>query len=184
MPIVFAPPGKNDRHWDARTNVCISSTYGKMTGMTSNSSQEHADAAALVESWRPYFSAEYARDQRNAQRQSFDEYWRWVTGFLLVGGSGYPGWLDQTTSAVAGIRDQSARQRLREHAWELGKRIAAEWSKDSACRKIYSNPFQGRPNLLDWGGKIQRAARADHGDGRALERVLDSISADMEAVLR
>ena len=155
-----------------------------MARMMSNTPQEHADPAALVEAWRPFFSAEYTRDQRNAQRQSFDEYWRWVTSFLLVGGSGYPGWLEQTNSAVAGIRDQSARQRMRERSWELGKRIAAEWSKDSACRKIYSNPFQGRPNLLDWGRSIQRAARGDHGDGRALERALESINADIDAALR
>ena len=154
-----------------------------MLGMTSKP-HEHTDQAALIESWRPYFSAEYARDQRNAQRQTFDEYWRWVTSFLLVGGSGYPGWLEQTARAVEGVRDQSARQRLSEHARELGKRIAAEWSKDSACRKIYSNPFQGRPNLLDWGRAIQRAARADQGDGRALERALDSINAEIDSALR
>ena len=147
-------------------------------------SQEQADPAGLVESWRPYFIAEHARDQRNAQRQSFDEYWRWVTNFLLVGGSGYPGWIEQTRRAVAGVRDLSARQRLSARALELGKRIAAEWSKDSACRKIYSNPFQGRPNLLDWGRAIQRASRGDQGDGRGLERALDGISADIDSALR
>ena len=149
----------------------------------SNTPKEQADPVALVESWRPYFIAAYERDLRNAQRQSFDDYWRWVTSFLLVGGSGYPGWLEQTTSAVARIRDQSARQRLSEHSWEVGKRIAAEWSKDSACRKIYSNPFQGRPNLLDWGRTIQRAARSELGDGGALERALNSINADMDIAL-
>ena len=51
-------------------------------------------------------------------------------------------------------------------------------------RKIYSNPFQGRPNLLDWGRAIQRAARADQGDGRALERALDSINAEIDSALR
>jgi hypothetical protein len=147
-------------------------------------SHEQADPAALIEAWRPFFSAEYARDQRNAQRQSFDEYWRWATTFLLVGGSGYPGWIEQTRRAVAGVRDQPARQRLIERALELGKRIAAEWSKDSACRKIYSNPFQGRPNLLDWGRAIQRAARGDQGDGRALERALEGISAEIDSALR
>jgi hypothetical protein len=151
--------------------------------MLSNTPQEHTNPAALVEAWRPFFAAEYARDQRNAQRQRFDDYWRWVTDFLLVGGSGYPGWLEQTTSAVAGVREQPVRQRITERAWQLGKRIAAEWSKDSACRKIYSNPFQGRPNLLDWGRKIQRAAREDQGDGRALERVLDIINAEIDGAL-
>jgi hypothetical protein len=147
----------------------------------STTANEHADPAALVESWRPFFSAEYMRDQRNAQRQSFDDYWGWVTGFLLAGGSGYPGWLEQTSSAVAGIHDRSTRQRIIERSWELGKRIAAEWSKTG--RKIYSNPFQGRPNLLDWGRKIQRAARDDQGDGRALEHVLSSINAEIDAAL-
>ena len=152
--------------------------------MSSNTPPERTDPAAQVESWRPYFVAEYERDRRNAQRQTFDDCWRWVRSFLLAGGSGYPGWLEQTTRAVAGVRDQSARRRLSERSWEVGKRIAAEWSKDSACRKIYSNPFQGRPNLLDWGGNIQRAARSDQGDGRALERALDSIAADVDATLR
>jgi hypothetical protein len=147
-------------------------------------SHEQADPAALVESWQPYFIAEHARDQRNAQRQSFDEYWRWVTDFLLVGGSGYPGWIEQTRRAVVGVRDPSAQQRLSERALLLGKRIAAEWSKDSACRKIYSNPLQGRPNLLDWGRAIQRASRGDQGDGRALERAVDSIGADIDSALR
>jgi hypothetical protein len=155
-----------------------------MIVMMSNIPPEDTDPAARVELWRPFFSAEYARDQRNAQRQTFDDYWRWVRGFLLVGGSGYSGWLEQTTRAVAGVRDPSARQRLIERSWQLGKRIAAEWSKDSACRKIYSNPFQGRPNLLDWGRNIQRAAREDQGDGITLARVLDRIDADIDAALR
>ena len=165
-------------------STCLDSARHSLIICTmSNTPKERAGPVALVESWRPYFIAAYKRDQRNAQRQSFDDYWRWVTSFLLVGGSGYPGWLEQTTSAVVGIRDQSARQRLRERSQELGKRIAAEWSKDSACRKIYSNPFQGWPNLLDWGRKIQRAAREDQGDGRALERVLSTINAEIDAAL-
>ena len=139
--------------------------------------------AALVESWKPLFLAEYQRDQRNARRQTFGEYWRWVTIFLLVGGSGYDGWLAQTAAALARVRDDTAKQRLSARAAQIGQRIAAEWSKDSAFRKIFSNPFQGRPNLLDWGLKIQRAARAETGDGRALEAALGSIEADLYAAL-
>ncbi|HJZ48469.1 MAG TPA: hypothetical protein VKE41_14930 [Roseiflexaceae bacterium] len=150
----------------------------------SNTPQEEADRASLVQSWKPYFIAEYERDQRNARRQTFDEYWRWVTTFLLLGGSGYAGWLAQTATAAAAIREQATRQRLDTRALELGKRIAAEWSKDSATRKIYSNPFQGRPNLLDWGRKIQRAARDEPGDGHALEAALDGIESDLDAALR
>jgi hypothetical protein len=150
----------------------------------SNTPQEETSHQALVESWKPYFSAEYQRDQRNARRQTFDEYWGWVKTFLLVGGSGYPGWLAQTASALAGVRDAAASRQLSGRAAELGKQIAAEWSKESAFRKIFSNPFQGRPNLLDWGRRIQRAARAERGDGRALEAALESIERELGALRR
>jgi hypothetical protein len=150
----------------------------------SNTPQEETGHQALVESWKPYFIGEYQRDQRNARRQTFDEYWSWVTSFLLVGGSGYPGWLAQTATALAGVRDEAVRRQLGGRAAELGKQFAAEWSKDSAYRKIFSNPFQGRPNLLDWGRKIQRAARDEQGDGRALEAALASIERDLDGALR
>jgi hypothetical protein len=150
----------------------------------SNTPQEETSRQELVESWQPYFVAEYQRDTSNARRQTFDQYWSWVKTFLLVGGSGYPGWLAQTATALAGMRDSTAKRQLAGRAGELGKQIAAEWSKESAFRKIYSNPFQGRPNLLDWGRKIQRAARDDQGNGRALEAVLESIERELEGALR
>ena len=149
----------------------------------SDTQKQASGHTALVESWKPYFLAAYQRDQRNARRQTFDEYWRWVTTFLLVGGSGYDGWLAQTAAALARVRDDAVKQRLSERGAQLGQRIAAEWSKDSAFRKVFSNPFQGRPNLLDWGLKIQRAARDERGDGRALEAALAGIEADLDAAL-
>src|SRR5689334_11477379 len=99
------------------------------------SSSTHAD---LVESWRPFFEAEYARDRRNAQKQSFDEYWQWVKTYLLIGGSGYAGWLNQGAALIAGLRDEATRARIGALFEETGRRVAAEWSKDSACRKVYS----------------------------------------------
>jgi hypothetical protein len=147
------------------------------------SNTQNDSAEELVEVWRPFFRAEYERDACNTRRQSFDEYWRWVRTFLLVGGSGTTGWLAQSASATAHVRDAAAAQRLGARSQELGKRIAAEWSKDSACRKIYSNPFQGRPNLLDWGRKLQRAASRDSGDGSEIAAALVSIEAELAAVL-
>jgi hypothetical protein len=140
-----------------------------------------ARAEALVESWRPYFVAEYERDSCNTRRQTFDEYWRWVKTFLLVGGSGHAGWLAQTTSAVANVRDEAAKQALSARSQTIGKQIAGEWAKDSACRKIYSNPLQGRPNLLDWGRKLQRAASRDRGDGHEIAAALKAVESEFEA---
>jgi hypothetical protein len=148
----------------------------------SDAQNSKAEAEALVESWRPYFVAEYRRDACNTSRQSFDEYWRWVRTFLLVGGSGYEGWLAQSISAVANMRDAAAKQQLSARSQEIGKRIAGEWSKDSACRKIYSNPFQGRPNLLDWGRRLQRAAGRDRGDGQEIAAALATIEAEFDAI--
>ena len=138
---------------------------------------------ALVESWRAYFEAEYARDQRNAQKQSFDEYWQWVRTYLLVGGSGYAGWLEQRAALLAGVCDQATHAQLDALFQNIGKRVAAEWSKDSACRKVYSTFFQGRPNLADWGRALQAAARREQGDGAAIEAALLAIQADLDRVV-
>jgi hypothetical protein len=140
-------------------------------------------AESLVDSWQPYFRAEYDRDRRNAQRQSFDEYWRWVKVYLLAGGSGYPGWLEQSAGQLARVRDEPARARLDALQQQVGRRIAAEWSKDSACRRVYSTLLQGRPNLVDWGRALQRAAGQDRGDGAAIEAALLAIQAELDRIL-
>ena len=138
---------------------------------------------ALVESWRADFEAEYARDQRNAQKQSFDDYWQWVKTYLLVGGSGYTGWLEQGATLTAGLRDEATRARLGALFEDTGKRVAAEWSKDSAYRKVYSTFFQGRPNLVEWGRALQAAGRRDGGDGASIEAALQAIQADLDRAL-
>jgi hypothetical protein len=144
---------------------------------------DKAHTKALVESWRPYFAAEYERDQCNAQWQTFDEYWRWVQTYLLVGGSGQAGWMEQSAGILSRVRGAAARQRIDSLLQQIGKTIAGEWSKDSACRKIYSTPWQGRPNLLELGRGLQRAARQDSGDGREIEAVLTRVAADLRAVV-
>lgn len=146
---------------------------------TSNS--QHA---ALVESWKPFFVAEYERDGRNQRRQSLDEYWRWVKSLLLEGGSGFRGWMDQVDEIMARVRDAEARERLREMLYRVGRLIAAEWSKDSACRRMYSTPFQGRPNLMDLGRRLQRAAARDAGDGAAIELAVAEAEAELIAAFQ
>ena len=141
-------------------------------------------AAAIVESWKPYFVKEYERDRRNAGAQPFDEYWRWAKTFLLAGGSGQKGWMDQVESLVSRIGDGPARQRLRETLYRLGQRIAGEWSKESAYRKVYSTPWQGRPNLIELGRRLQRASGRDRGDGVAIEAELAQLESELEAALR
>lgn len=136
----------------------------------------------LVESWRAEFQAAHRRDQRNAAAQPFDEYWRWVKVFFISGGAGHSGWLDQIEVVLRGVRDDAARERLRQRLRELGKTIAAEWSKESRYRRIYSIGFQGTPNLQDWGRRLQRAAGRDSGDGAEIEATLATIEREASAV--
>ncbi|MBK9715794.1 MAG: hypothetical protein IPO81_31595 [Kouleothrix sp.] len=145
---------------------------------------DRAGAEALVDSWRPHFADEYRRDSCNQRRQTFDEYWRWVKTYLIAGGSGFNGWMDQVEELAARVEDAAARARLREMLHRLGRTIAAEWSKDSACRKMYSTPWQGRPNLMDLGRRLQRAMASDRGDGATIELAVAELEAELLVAFR
>lgn len=138
----------------------------------------------LVESWKPEFRATYDADVRNASRQSFEDYWGWVTAFLVTGGAGQRGWLEQIAQALRRVQDEEASARLRERLLAVGKTIAAEWAKPSSHRRIHSTLLQGRPNLMDWGSRLQRASARDEGDGAAIEDALDRIEQDVKSALR
>jgi hypothetical protein len=141
-------------------------------------------AETLVESWKPFFEQAYARDAANARAQSFDEYWRWVKIYLLAGGSGQPGWMSQVESIVSRVAGAPGHEVLRETLYRIGRLVAAEWSKERAYRKIHSTPWQGRPNLVELGRRLQGAAGRDRGEGQALEAALAEIERDLEAALR
>jgi hypothetical protein len=135
----------------------------------------------LVDSWMEEFRAAYEDDDRNAARQTFEDYWSWVQVFLLTGGAGRPGWLAQGEEVLRGVRDENAAEQLRDRVRSIGKAIAGEWAKSSRHRRIHSTLLQGSPNLLDWGKQLQRAAEADKGDGSALDRALDAIHRDVRS---
>jgi len=141
------------------------------------------DRERLLESWRSEFRAAYDADPRNAALQSFEEYWRWVHTFLLTGGTGQPGWLDQVEGAVQPVSDEAAADRLRVRLHAVGKAIAAEWSKHARRRRIYSTVLQGTPNLQSWGAHLQRASAREEGDGAAIESVLVRIERDVSGAL-
>jgi hypothetical protein len=140
-------------------------------------------ADALVESWKPHFVAAYERDDCNKSKQTLDEYWRWVRNLLLEGGSGFKGWMAQVDDLAAGVADAEAQARVRQMLYRVGRLIAAEWSKDSAYRKIFSTPWQGRPNLLELGRRFRRALARDAGDGAAIELAAAEIEAELLALL-
>jgi hypothetical protein len=137
----------------------------------------------LVEAWREEFRGVHRGDARNAARQAFDDYWSWVKVFLVAGGAGQRGWLDQGEQVLRGVRDPAAAEALRERLRALGKTIAAEWAKDKGVRRIHSTFLQGSPNLGSWGSQLQRAAASDTGDGRAIGRALAAIERDARTAI-
>ena len=141
------------------------------------------DHEEVVDSWRDDFRVAYQEDSRNAARQSFDDYWAWVQVLLVTGGAGQRGWLEQGDDVLRGVRDGAVVARLRDRVRTIGKVIAGEWAKESRLRRIHSTLWQGSPNLSAWGGRLQRAAADDSGDGTAIGRALDEIEADVRAAL-
>jgi hypothetical protein len=138
----------------------------------------------LVESWRQEFERAHERDDRNAVRQSFEDYWSWVKVFLAQGGAGQRGWLDQGEEVLRAVRDKKTVTALRARVNDLGKAIAAEWAKEGRSRRVYSTILQGSPNLRDWGKLLQRAAAADGGDGAEIRKALDAIERELHDALK
>lgn len=144
----------------------------------------NTNSSRLVDSWKAEFRAHYDADPRNAAHQSFDEYWSWVTTFLVTGGAGQRGWLDQVDRTLQKVSDDQVAGRLRERMIAAGRAIAAEWAKQGRYRRIHSTFLQGTPNLKDWGTRLERAASREVGDGAAIEDALARIEEDLKAALR
>jgi hypothetical protein len=138
-----------------------------------------SDHKISVDSLREEFRSAYGSDVRNAAHQEFEDYWSWVKVFLVTGGAGRRGWLDQGDEVLRRVRDEAVSEALRERVRTLGKAIAAEWAKDSRHRRIHSTILQGSPNLGTWGSQLQRAAARDTGDGASIGRALDAIERDV-----
>jgi hypothetical protein len=138
----------------------------------------------IVDTWIDDFRKSYEDDARNAARQPFEEYWGWVKAFLVSGGAGQRGWLDQGEEVLRRVGDSSARDDLRRRVHALGRTIAAEWAKQSRHRRIHTTLLQGSPNLQDWGRRLDRAAAKETGDGVSIEQALDAIERDLQKALR
>ena len=124
------------------------------------------DHEEVVDAWRDDFRVAYEEDSRNVARQSFDDYWAWIQVFLVTGGAGQRGWLEQGDEVLRGVRDGAVVAGLRDRVHTIGKVIAGEWAKESLLRRIRSTLWQGSPNLYAWGGRLQRAAAEDRAMAR------------------
>lgn len=141
----------------------------------------------LVDGWKAELKAAWEKDECVQKHQKFDDYWKAVKDFMLVGGAGYKGWLEELEKQIAKIGDEKRRGEVRDKFIKLGKKIAAEWAKANKCRKIRSSDVQllekGKPALTDFKKKLEKAVKADKGDGKEIEKALDEIDAEVDKAL-
>jgi hypothetical protein len=118
------------------------------------------------------FRPEYDRDAVNQAKESWGEYWSWVQTFY-TGNLFSPGWTGQGTATLRGVQSEKARCELRSDLNELGRLVAAEWSKDNGVRKIDTAA------LRVLGARITKAAKSDDGSGKAIRKEIEAIQTEV-----
>jgi hypothetical protein len=118
------------------------------------------------------FRPGYDRDRANQMKESWSEYWSWVQTFY-TGNFLSSGWTAQGAATLQSVRSEKARDELRADFNELGRRVAAEWAKDNAVRKIDT------ASLRVLGGRITKAAERDDGSGQSIQKELEAIQAEV-----
>jgi len=120
---------------------------------------------------RQYFQCAYQADPVNREIQDESEYLRWVVDFYQ-GNLLYPSGWNDVEAAVLAITPPALRQDMQVQFENLGRRIAAEWSKDNSVRLIDNR-------LLSlWGSILQLAP-----DERQINLAITVIDADIAAIL-
>ncbi len=116
------------------------------------------------EDYRP----EYDRDIENQKKQTWEQYWGWVKSFH-EGSFFVSGWTDRAKDLVGGVKPGPQRKKLIKEANAFGNDICKEWSKDSSVCKVAT------ADLTRWGKIIEKAKKADAGNGEELGRAIASI---------
>jgi hypothetical protein len=114
------------------------------------------------------YREEYERDAANQKKQSWDQYWGWVKSFH-EGTFFVSGWTDRAKLLVDGIKPGPERKKLVKEIKAFGKDLCKEWAKDSSVCKI------GTSELTRWGKMIEKAKKADAGDGESLAKAISEI---------
>jgi hypothetical protein len=122
------------------------------------------------------FRPEYDRDTANQAKESWQEYWSWVNKFY-EGDFFTQGWTKQGKGLLEVVRSERTRDELRATLNDLGRRVAAEWSKDNGVRKIDT------ANLLQFGRQLQIARQRDDGSGSSIRAAVDKIRSQVDAKL-
>lgn len=102
----------------------------------------------------PFFKARWEADAANRAKQPWPEYQKWVKTFYE--GKSFPpipGWAKREKDILAAV-PEAERASVAPRLAEFAKRLASEWAKDNAVRKISTSDLQA------WGTDLEKAAKA------------------------
>ena len=131
------------------------------------------------------FKSVWSSDQCVQQRQTWEDYRGWLVRFY----SGSDGWTATSNAINAKITDAAVRAENAKALADLGARVAGEWSKDNACRKIrtttgfFNAGERGKPALSTWRSELLSAADADSGDGTKIRAAVTKIRHEVDVLL-
>jgi hypothetical protein len=114
------------------------------------------------------YREEYDRDAINQKKQTWPQYWGWVKSFH-EGTFFISGWTDRAKELVVNVKPGPDRKKLVKEINDFGKDICKEWAKDSSVCKV------GTAELTRWGKMVEKAKKADAGDGEELAKAIASI---------
>ena len=145
-----------------------------------------ADDAATLDSWKDSFHTVWQADNCEGEWQSWNKYWGQVKAFYL-GTRGYAGWFADSQKILGHVTDSTANAAVSAQLTSLGRRIGADWAKETSCRKVRTSDTWverategGKPALLDWQNQLDKAAAADSGNGASIEAAIKAIDAQLD----
>lgn len=144
-----------------------------------------ADDAATLDSWQASFQQVWAADSCAQEFQSWNNYWAAVHSFYF-GAKNYPGWFADSAKVLAHVTDSSANATTATQLAVLGRRVGGEWAKPDGCRKVTTRTSWmdklsgGKPSLLEWESRLNKAAAADTGNGASIQAAMKSIDKQLD----
>lgn len=114
------------------------------------------------------FRATYDGDPANQKAQTWAQYWGWVKVFY-EGNLLASGWTKHMAGEVGVVTSAPSHAEVVGRLNKVGRRIASEWAKDEAIRRINST------DLKRWNAALGAAKAAEDGSGDRLKAAIRAV---------
>jgi hypothetical protein len=128
-----------------------------------------------------FFKNEYSQDRENQKKQKLEEYLEYVRQFYegtTIMLQRIPGWNSRVQEILSVLKSEEEKSRTKAKLEGLGKRIAVEWAKDNAVRKISTN------DVKRWGSELEKAREEERGGRKKLDEVINRIEVEVQQKLK